>query len=438
MPDLSAPPLSAHAWAAATTLATPGLRLLLRRRLARGKEVAERLAERRGHDMTPRPVGRLVWLHAASVGETVSILPVLQALHRAAPALSVLLTTGTVTSAALAARRLGELELDASVRHRFVPLDVPRWAARFLDHWRPDAAGFVESELWPNLLRACRARAIPTMMINARMSSKSLAGWRRAPRLAAWLLSGFAAVRAQSAEDAARFASLGARNVSAPGDLKFAAPALPADPAALAEGQALLAHRPLWLAASTHPGEEAEIFAAQRALMADHPDLLCILVPRHPERGPAIVAQAIAAGLACTSRAEGTAPPQQGGVWVADTLGELGLWYRLSPIVFVGRSLIAPGGGQNPLEPARLGCAVAVGPLTGNFAAATQALTEVGALARVTDAAALADWVERMLADPGTRAAMGEAGQRAADRYAHLPDETAAALLALMPLEIIT
>ncbi len=420
---------TAALWAAAATVAAPALRLMLRRRLRRGKEIAGRLAERRGIDPTPRPAGRLLWLHAASVGETVSILPVLPALNARAPDLTVLLTTGTATSATLLARRL-EAGLQAQVLHRFVPLDVPAWAARFLDHWRPDAAGFVESELWPNLLLASRRRGIPLMLINARMSARSLAGWRRAPGLARLVLGCFAQVQARSPADAARLQALGAASVSAPGDLKFAAPELPADPAELARLRAALAGRPVWLAASTHPGEEALIFAAHRALEAAYPGLLTIVVPRHPERGAEIAAAA--GDLVVRRRALGAAPPDQ-GVWLADTLGELGLWYRLAGIVLVGRSLLAPGGGQNPLEPARLGCVVAVGPHIANFLDAAQVLEAAGGLTRIADAPALAAWIAAMLADPARRAAAGAAGRAAAARWADLPERTALALLALLP-----
>ncbi len=313
-------------WAVATTLAAPGLRLLLWHRLRRGKEMAGRLAERCGIDATPRPAGRLLWLHAASVGETVSILPVLAALGAQAPALTVLLTTGTVTSARLLAHRL-EAGLEEQVLHRFVPLDVPGWVARFLDHWRPDAAGFVESELWPNLLFACRRRGVPVMLVNARMSARSLAGWRRVPGFARAVLGCFARVQARSPTDAARLAALGAPRVSAPGDLKFAAPPLPVDAVELARLQAALDGRPVWLAASTHPGEEAAVFATHRALAPAHPGLLTILVPRHPERGAAIAGAA--GDVPLHRRSAGEAPPAQ-GVWLADTLGELGLWYRLA------------------------------------------------------------------------------------------------------------
>jgi 3-deoxy-D-manno-octulosonic-acid transferase len=421
--------LAAAVWAVTATAAAPALRMMLRWRLRRGKELAGRLAERRGIDATPRPAGQLVWLHAASVGETVSILPVLVALVTRAPDLTVLLTTGTVTSAAMLAHRL-EAGLEDHVLHRFLPLDVPAWVARFLDHWRPDAGGLVESELWPNLLTACRQRCIPLMLVNARMSERSMAGWRRAPALARDVLGCFAAVRARSPLDAARLESLGASAVSAPGDLKFAAPKLPADPVEVSRLRELLAGRPLWLAASTHPGEEAMVFAAHRALVRMHPGLLTILVPRHPERGAAIAADA--QGVQVYRRTLGAKPPDH-GVWLADTLGELGLWYRLANIVFVGRSLLPPGGGQNPLEPARLGCAVAVGPHIGNFTDAVEALEEVGALTRVADGPALVTWVAAMLADPARCAASGAAGIVAAARWADLPDHTAQALLALLP-----
>lgn len=416
-------------WAGAATLAAPGVRLLLRLRLARGKEAAGRLGERRGFGAGPRPAGRLLWVHAASVGETVSILPVLGEVAARAPDLALLVTTGTVTSAALLERRLGEFGLAGSVRHRFAPLDVPRWVGRFLDHWRPDAAALVESELWPNLLAALDRRGIPRMLVNARLSARSFARWRRAPGLARRLLGGFAAVQAQSAADAARFAALGAAGVSAPGDLKFAAAKLPADPALLAALRAGLAGRPVWLAASTHPGEETMAFAAHRALAPAHPGLLTLIVPRHPERGVAIAAAA--GGLAVTRRAAGEGPPAGSGVWVADTLGELGLFYRLAPLVFVGGSLVAHGG-QNPLEPARLGAAIAVGPHTGNFAAAVAVLRAAEAVRVLAGPGDLAPHVAALLADSAARAAMGARAAAVADRFADLPGRTAEALLALI------
>lgn len=409
----------------ATTLAAPALRLMLVRRLRHGKEAPGRLAERRGIDPTPRPPGYLLWLHAASVGETISILPVLSALPAA---LSVLLTTGTVTSAALLAKRLPELGLAGRVIHRFVPLDVPSWTARFLDHWRPDAAALVESEIWPNLIVGCRRRGIPLALVNARLSPHSHALWRRLPGAARALFGAFALVLAQSEADAARLTELGAPTPRRIGNLKYAATPLPADTAELDRLRALLAGRPAWLAASTHPGEDGVVRAVHETLAATRPGLLTIVVPRHPERGPEVAAAM--AGLNVTRRALGEDPPADGGVWIADTLGELGLFYRLIPIAFVGRSLGASGG-QNPLEPARLGAAIAVGPAVENFSDIVATLAAAGALVQVTNTAALADFVAAMLDDEAARADMGAAGIRAATAAADLPAAVAADLAAL-------
>jgi 3-deoxy-D-manno-octulosonic-acid transferase len=393
---------------------------MLHARQSRGKELPGRLAERRGQDATSRPPGRLIWLHAASVGETQSILPVLPLLVEAK--ISILLTTGTVTAARLLTQRL-DPDLMASVLHRFVPLDVPAWVGRFLDHWRPDVAGLVESELWPNLLAACHERGIPTMLINARLSERSLARWRHAPGLAAQLLGGFASVQPRSEADAARLRALGCCRLAEPGDLKLAAAALPADEAELGRLRGLLGERPIWLAASTHHGEETLIIEAHQMLVRDHPGLLTIIAPRHPERGAGIRADGY--------RSRGDGPPAE-GVWVADTLGELGLLYRLSRLAFVGRSLLPPGGGQNPLEPARLGCAIAVGPYTSNFTDHVAMLQDAGALTVVQDKAELVRWVDALLRDPARRHAIGQAALGAIRRHSDLPQRTADALLTLL------
>ncbi len=399
---------------------------MLRKRAARGKEIAERLGERRGIEATPRPTGRLIWLHAASVGETVSILPVIAALIARDAGVSVLVTTGTRTSAELLEGRLAAFA--GRVRHRFVPLDVPAWVARFLDHWRPDVAGFVDSEIWPNLVLGCRSRGIPLMLVNARLSEVSYLRWRQLPKVAARLFGAFAAVQPQTEAIAERLRRLGAVGLMEPGNLKLAAPALVADPAEVARLEAVLATRPVWLAASTHPGEEALILAVHAGLAAIHAGVVTIIVPRHPHRGAEVAA--LVSG-AVTRRALGQAPPAGGGVWVADTVGELGLLYRCARIVFVGKSL-AVGGGQNPLEPARLGCAVAMGPMVANFAEIAADLAEAGALQMVADAVALERWVDALLRDPARRAAIGAAGVAASRRAEGLPALVAGRLLALM------
>ena len=413
-------------WAGAATIASPVLRLLLRYRVTRGKEIGARLAERRGIDRTPRPSGRLVWLHAASVGEMTSVLPVLAALAELDPHVSVLLTTGTVTSALVLAQRLPAMGLSGRVMHRFVPLDVPAWVGRFLDHWRPDAACFVESELWPNILAACRVRAIPAMLINARMSARSHAKWSRFPWAAHAVLSGFARIHARGEEDASRLRALGADRIEVMGDLKLAAPDLPADPMLLRDMQGRLAGRPVFLAASTHPGEEPLIQQVHDALRARYPALLTIIAPRHPERGAEL-----ASALGAPSRQQGEAPPAE-GVWIADTLGELGLWYRLSQAVFIGRSLVPPGGGQNPLEPARLGCAIATGPFVENFTDHIALLRAADALEVTDDVPALSQFVDTMLANPEARLRMGERARAAVKAPESLPLDTARALLELM------
>jgi 3-deoxy-D-manno-octulosonic-acid transferase len=416
-------------YATAIQLAAPALRLMLARRVRRGREIASRLGEREGIDTAPRPEGKLLWMHAASVGETVSVLPVLSALAGSMPNATVLMTTGTVTSAAMLASRLPELGLQGRVIHRFVPLDVPRWVRRFLDHWRPDVVAFVESEIWPNLLAGCAARGIPVMMVNARLSPGSFARWRKLPGLARELFGGFAWVQAQSAGDAARIEALGGRASALAGNLKFAADQLPADADEVARLRGLLAERPVWVASSTHPGEDAAVLEVHAALSRAHPGLVTVVVPRHPQRGADIAAKA--GSVPVTRRALGQDPPTAGGLWVVDTLGELGLVYRLGAPVFVGRSL-GESGGQNPLEPARLGCAVAVGPNTANFADIVAVLEAAGGLARVADAGGLAAWMSGMLDDPAGRAAMGQRAVTASSRYGDLPGEVAAAIAAML------
>ena len=410
--------LLAAGWHGLATVLAPGLRVLLHRRVRRGKEVPERLAERRGIDATPRPPGRLIWLHAASVGETVSVLPVIEALRVSGA--TVLVTTGTVASARLLVQRC------PGVLHRFVPLDVPRWVGRFLDHWQPDAAAFLESEIWPNLLAASRRRGIRLMLLNGRLSARSQAGWARAPAFARRVMGAFDTVWAQSDDDASRLRQLGAREVSSPGNLKFAAAPLPVDPTELNRLRGLLGDGPRWLAACTHPGEEAIAAAIHHRLASAHPGLLTAVAPRHPDRGPAVAGE-----LQASRRGAGNDPPTDGGLWVADGLGEMGLLYRLFPTVFMGKSLVAEGGGHNPLEPARFGCAVAAGPAMAYHADAVAILSRAGGFVTVADEHALAAWVDASLCDPAAREAAGEAARSAADADDDLPRQAAAALLAM-------
>lgn len=418
--------LALRLWHGMARAIAPALPLYLQLRVRRGKEVAARLGERRGEDAA-RPPGPLLWLHAASVGETLSILPLLPRLLDARPALHVLVTTGTVTAATLLAQRLPE-DIAARVQHRFVPLDVPAWVARFLDGWRPTAAIFVESEFWPNLLSAAAARQIPIALVNARISPRSAGRWARLPALARQTLGRFSLIIAQSEADAARFTALGAPHAVAMGNLKFAAMPLPADADALAALRTMTEGRPILLAASTHPGEEAMVAQAHAILRDRFPALLTILVPRHPERGAAI---AESLGLA-TRRGDGGLPGREAGLYLADTLGELGLFYRLADVALIGGSLVTHGG-QNPLEPARLGCPVIAGPHMGNFAAITESLHDVQGIRRCdASPTALAEAVDDVLSNPQTTRAMADAAARVTAGQAELPDRVVASLLPLL------
>jgi len=400
----------------------PGIALWLRRRVAQGKEDAARLGERNGIASLPRPAGLLVWSHAASVGEAVALIPLLQRLQAARPDIALLITTGTRTSAATVASRAPGL------LHQYLPSDLPQATDRFFAHWRPNLVLWSESELWPGLLAGAARRGIPMLLLNARMSERSCRRWQRVPGIARWLLAGFETIYAQSQADAERYRVLGARDVQSLGNLKLAAPPLPADAAALAALQAQTAGRTLWLMASTHPGEDETTATIQRAVAARHPGLLGIVVPRHPERGPAVVEALRQAGLKVSRRAAGEAITAATDIYVADTLGELGLWYRLCPIAVMGGSLIAHGG-QNPMEPARLGRAVLFGPHMFNFSEIAADLVARHAATQVPDATALALELARLLDDPAALAAMGQAGAAFATEQNAVLDKTEQAVL---------
>ncbi|HJU18030.1 MAG TPA: glycosyltransferase N-terminal domain-containing protein, partial [Stellaceae bacterium] len=371
-------PLMPYLYRALTGLLTPLAPALLHWRARRGKEDSARIGERRGIAGRKRPEAPLVWVHAASVGEATAILELIERILRERPGCEFLVTTGTVTSARLLAARL-----PAGARHQFVPLDLPLYVARFLDHWRPDLALWVESELWPNLVLATRARGIPLILVNARLSARAYTRWRRHPGLITPMLGAYALCLAQSEEQAERFRRLGAGAVASLGDLKAAAPPLPVDPVALRRLSRQVAGRPLWLAASTHDGEEEIAAAVHRAVGSRHERLLTIIAPRHPARGDAIAAMLRGRGLRLARRSRDERIEADTDVYLADTMGELGLFYRLSEIAFIGGSLCARGG-HNPFEAARLGCAVMFGPDTGNCAAMAEALLAAGAAETVT------------------------------------------------------
>ena len=391
-----------EAYRAATGLIEPAGRRFLVWRLARGKEDPVRLGERLGIAGEDRPAGRLVWLHGASVGEGVSLLPLVESL--ADRGWHVLVTTGTVNAARVMAARL-----PAGVKHQFVPLDLPGAVRRFLDHWRPDLVLLAESELWPNLMHEIGRAGIGLALVNARISERSARRWTRARRFIGQLLSHVDLCLCQTAQDGTRFERLGCRRVTVTGHLKFDVPPPAADPAALATMVERIGDRPIWIAASTHADEEAALLDAHVRLKRHHPDILTAIVPRQPDRGAALVEAARRQGTAVAQRSGGESILPGTEVLVADTLGELGLFYRLSNVVFVGKSLMAPGGGQNPIEPAKLGCAILHGPHVGNFTDIYATLDRAGGAVSAGGPEQLADIVAGLLKDPERRDAMARA-----------------------------
>jgi 3-deoxy-D-manno-octulosonic-acid transferase len=413
-------PLTLHAYRRLAQAATPLVPALLSQRLKRGKEDPERLAERRGEASIARPEGPLVWAHAASVGELLAIIPLIEHIH--ARGIGTLVTSGTVTSAELAEQRLP----DGAI-HQFAPLDVPPFINRFLDHWRPDLALFVESDLWPNLILETSRRAVPLILVNARVSERSFTRWQKAPATIAALLERFDLCLAQSSDDAERLDELGAPRVRLTGNLKLDAPAPPADPDKLATLKTAVGTRPALAAVSTHPGEEAEVIDAHRRLRQAFPGLLTVIAPRHPERGLGVVDIAKVAGLTATVRSRGFLPDRLTEIYVADTMGELGLIYRVVPIVFIGGSLVRHGG-QNPIEAAKLGAAIAHGPHVWNFAEIYAALDAANGAQQVGDAAALTECAAAWLGDVPRSRAVAERALRTVEHLGGALDRTLAAL----------
>jgi 3-deoxy-D-manno-octulosonic-acid transferase len=383
-------------------LLKPAIGGYLRLRLKSGKEDAGRLDERFGRPSAERSEGPLLWLHAASVGESRSGLPLLKRLLAERPWLRAVVTTGTLTSA-----RLMTGELPARAVHQFLPLDLAAASAGFLDYWRPALVLWLESEFWPNILAEIGSRNIPAVLVNGRISPASFRRWRHFRFLSRALLGSFRLCLAQSARDAAYLRALGAPNVRYLGNLKEGAPPLSADVEELTRLDTLVGPRPRWVAASTHAGEEEIASKVHKRLKLRLPELLTIVVPRHPERGAELASRFRAEGIKAGLRSEKGVPGRETEFYIADTIGELGLWFRLADIAFIGGSLVARGG-QNPLEPARLGCAILHGPHMGNFAEVIADLDQAGAAKRVEDGAGLGRALEELLNDHAARANLAE------------------------------
>src|ERR1700738_4942884 len=401
-------PMSLRVYQRLSAAVVPLAPALIKRRLKLGKEDPARVSERRGMSRDIRPLGALVWIHGASVGEVLAAAALIEKLR--ALNIRILLTSGTVTSAAIVAKRF-----PADIIHQYVPYDSPRYVARFLDHWRPLLALFIESDLWPNLILSSAARRLPMVLINGRMSQRSFPRWRRMSGTISALLGKFEVCLAQSQVDAERFAALGSRNVLTTGNLKLDGPAPPADSARLERLMAVTRGRPIIVAASTHPGEEEILLEAHRTLAGFFPSLLTVIVPRHPNRGEAIAQTIAASGLHVGLRSRDELPTATTDIYVADTMCELGLFYRLAPIVFMGGSLV-PHGGQNPIEAVKLGASIVHGPHVFNFTDVYEALDRAGGARLAGTQEALVKQLGRLLGDPVARDVSVEAAERVVEQ----------------------
>ena len=413
-------PITLRIYQRLSAAAAPLAPALIKRRLKQGKEDPARVGERRGVSADVRPRGPLVWIHGASVGEVLAAAALIERVR--ALNIRILLTSGTVTSASIVANRF-----PPDIIHQYVPFDSPRYVARFLDHWRPSLALFIESDLWPNLILTSAARRLPMVLINGRMSHRSFPRWRRITGTISALLGRFDVCLAQSQVDADRFAALGGRNVVTTGNLKLDVPAPPADPARLERLMGVTRGRPIVVAASTHPGEEELFLEAHRRLAAIFPSLLSVIVPRHPDRGQTIARATAASGLHVALRSREQLPIATTDIYVADTMGELGLFYRLAPIVFMGGSLI-PHGGQNPIEAIKLGASIVHGPHVFNFADVYAALDSAGGARLAATPEVLVKQVGQLLADPAARSLSMVAAERVVAQLGGALDRTFAAI----------
>lgn len=384
------------------------LRLWLRGRKA--PEYRLRWRERLGFSAQPQPVQRPLWIHAVSVGETLAAQPLITAIRQQYPALPLLITTMTPTGS----ERVRAIWGDA-VSHVYAPYDYPGAITRFLRHWQPCALVVMETELWPNTLAAAHAVNLPVLLANARLSERSAKGYAKAGVLTREMMQNLSAVAAQDQATALRFCALGmsSSRVVVTGSLKFDI-CISAEQTALAESWRELpglSARPIWVAASTHQGEDEFMLAAHALLLRRLPDALLILVPRHPERFQGVAELIEAAGL-CFVRRSTQAPVQiETVVWLGDSMGELMSWLALAQAAFVGGSLV-PRGGHNALEPLALGVPALTGPHDFNFASINAELSAAGALQTVQDATELADSLYALMTDVALAQARRASGQR--------------------------
>ncbi len=382
------------------------------RRKKQGKEDINRFDERLGVPSLARPNSKLVWVHAASVGEAVSVLPLIEDMLSGNAWIHIMVTTGTVTSAYILQQRLPKRAF-----HQYVPIDKQQYVEEFVEYWQPDLAIWVESEFWPNLILETKRLGCPIVLLNARMSDKSYERWQKFRRFANTVLNCFDLVLPQTREDAAKLRALGAKNIKFLGNLKYGARPLPIDEQKFAELQDMIGSRMVWLAASTHPGEEEEILRAHLKIKEKNYTVLTVIVPRHPQRG-AEVRDICSEYANVALRSNGDKVFDDTDIYVADTLGELGMFYRIAPIVFIGGSFVERGG-HNPIEPAHLDSAIICGPYMDNFTEIVNEFEAAGALTRATDAKDLAYKVFELWQNPQKRTAMS----RLASRYVRSKSE---------------
>lgn len=423
-------PFLYRAWVLASMVLVPFAAMAETRKLRDQGISTRRAHEKLGHASQEREgSGPLIWFHAASVGESLSVLALITRMGVLLPRAQFLITSGTATSAKLVAQRMPPRTV-----HQFAPLDAPGPLKRFLRHWRPDAAIFVESELWPQMLRRTSATGASMALVNARMSDKTVATWRRWPKIAAYLFEVFDLILTQNDAMAHKMVEMHAPSdrVARGINLKSMAGPLPVDEDDLFHARAALGHRPVWVASSTHEGEERAVLQAHQILIKQFPDLCLILVPRHPERGDAVEVLMLETGLECHRRSTGAEPGGQ--VYLADTLGEVGLWYALTDIVFLGGSLL-PIGGHNPFEVAQSGAAVLSGNHVSAFAETYAKLETEGAARIVADGDDLAKRVATLLSSPEQLAAMTNAAKRFVEAQEDQLDSIATRLIAALRLE---
>lgn len=370
----------------------------IKKRRKNGKEHPTRFRERLGRSQVMRPEGKLFWFHGASVGEAISMLPLIDKLLAEDKDLSIMVTTGTLTSAEIMEKRLPERAF-----HQFVPFDVPKFAKRLLTRFKPDAVLWFESELWPSLLSETRRRRIPLILVNGRISDKSFKHWKMFKFAAKELLGCFSLCLGQSVQDEERLKALGAPKVACVGNIKYAGMPLPVDEKELANFKQVVAGRPVFLISSTHHNEEEQLADELKRLQEAVKDVLVIVVPRHPQRGAEVVAMLKAKGFNVAQRSVGEKLDKGTEIYVADTIGEMGLWYKLAELTFIGGSLIAHGG-QNFIEPARDENAVIVGPYMHNFQEMLARAKENHAVIQVNSAPEVISWVIKLFNDDKKRA----------------------------------